>query len=653
MENFTQLGSDSFVYMVDRTTGSITFAPSLRTREETGSKTGSLKEVPEALAAVPGAEREIRVWYLRGGGSQGNVAASTLSVLKDPIPGVSVNNPAAAVGGRASETLENALLRAPQELHSLQRAVTARDFELLAKRFGAVSRARAYTRAKLWSYAPQGTVEVVLVPFLDERSRSGVTIDQLHAVQTDEARERIQKALDERSPLGTTIVVSYARYKTVRVHARVVVNAEEDAVTLKQRVLDRLYDAINPLPTESHSGWRFGQALRTSSLYDAALAEPGVSYVDDAKMIVDEVPEDAVGCLARDGFQAHTWYAGSHSILYRSMDDGDGWAPAGRFPGQDVVAVEVNAKVPGLLAVATHNSDGTGSHLHVSWDCGESWQEKSSAAFEIVDIAWTTRDGTPALLVATAAGLFEISMAAGSALVQVFVRPNDEKIGYYAVAVADLKVGTTVAVAARNMGGVFISSDAGKGNTFRNIGKAGEDVRVLSVQYDGDRAFLWAGLAAPGPNEPGNGCFAWALLGAQDPPEGWQAFNKGWLGGSCVQLAFQGDRILAATYDAGVIWMERRSDQESWQAPAIGCGLPQASREHPLERVDSLAVQPQGSMLLAGGKSGVFRSRDSGQYYESCSRRVFTDKVTLDPNWLFCSGEHDIEVVTEGEKGTN
>jgi hypothetical protein len=650
VENFTQLGSDLFVYLADRTTGTITFAPSVRTRDETGS----LKEVPEALAAVPAAEREIRVWYRHGGGSQGNVAANTLTVLKDPIPGVTVNNPAAAVGGRTAETVDNALLRAPQELHSLQRAVTARDFELLAKRSGAVSRARAYTRASLWKYAPPGTVEVVLVPFLDEQKSGGlVTIDQLHAVQTNESRERIQKALDERRPLGITCVASWARYKTVRVHARVVVNAEEDAAAVKKRVLDRLYDAINPLPTKSHPGWRFGQALRTSSLYDAALAEPGVSYVDDAKMIVDEVPEDEIECLAVDAFQPHTWYAGSHSTLYRSMDDGDGWAPAGRFPGQAVVAIEVNSKVPGLVAVATHDSDAPGSRLHVSWDCGESWQERSSAAFEIVDLAWISHDSIPVLLVATAVGLFEISMAPDSSLVQVFVRPDDEKIGYYAVAAAELKVGTSVAVAARNSGGVFLSSDGGKGNTFRNIGKAGEDVRVLNVQYDGDRAFLWAGLAAPGPSEPGNGCFAWALLGAQDPAEGWQAFNKGWLGGSCVRLAFQRDKILAATYDAGVLWMERRSDQESWQAPSIGCGLPQASREHPLQRVDSLAAEPDGSRLLTGGKSGVFRSRDSGQYYETCSRRVFTDKVTLDPNWLFCSGEHEIEVVSESEKGSN
>jgi hypothetical protein len=448
-------------------------------------------------------------------------------------------------------------------------------------------------------------------------------------------------------------VVSWARYKSVSVHARIVVSAEEDVIALRKRVLDRLYDAINPLPTKAHSGWRFGQALRTSSLYDAALAEPGVRYVDDAKMVVDEVPDNEVECLAIDAFQPHTWYAGSHSTLFRSMDDGDGWAPTGRFPSQTVVSIEVNSKVPGLVAVATNNSDASGSHLHVSWDCGASWQEKSSTAFEIVDLAWISRDGAPVLLLATAVGLFELSMAPDSALVQVFVRPDDEKIGYYAVAAAELKLGTSVAVASRNMGGVFLSSDGGKGNTFRNIGKAGEDVRVLNVQYDGDRAFLWAGLAAPGPSEPGNGCFAWALLGAQDPAGGWETYSKGWLGGSCVQLAFQGNKILAATYDAGVVWLERRYDQESWQTPSVGCGLPQASREHPLERVDSLAATPDGGMLLSGGKSGVFRSRDGGQRYESSSRKVFTDKVTLDPNWLFCSGEHEIEVVTESEKGTD
>jgi Baseplate J-like protein len=649
VENFTQLEPDPYAYILDRVAGTITFAPSVRTRDDTGS----LKEAPEALAAVPEAGREIRVWYRRGGGANGNVAPNTLTVLKDPIPGITVTNPGAAVGGRSAETVDNALLRGPQELHSLQRAVTARDFELLAKRSGAVSRARAFTKAALWMYAAPGTVEVVLVPFLDEHIQGAVTAAQLQALQTNQSRDRIQKALNERRPLGTTCVVSWAHYKTVKVHARVVAHAEEDAVALKKRVLDRLHNTINPLPTKSHSGWRFGQALRTSNVYDAALAEAGVSYVDNAQFIVEEVPASEVCCLAVDAFQPNTWYAGSQSVLYRSMDDGEGWASAGQFPGQVVYCVQGHPTVPGLLAVGTHDAGGgQGSRVYVSWDCGDSWEEKAVTGFTVQDMAWVFRDGTPWLFLATSVGLFELSMDANAAPVQVFVRPDDQQIGYYAVCAASSKSGVSVAVAARNMGGVFLSSEGGAGNTFRNIGKAGEDVRVLAVQEEGMRSFLWAGLAAV-LGDPGKGCFCWEMLGSQDPVEGWQTFDKNWLGGSCVELAFQGTKILAATFDGGVLWLERRGDQETWHAPNVGCGLPQASREHPFLRVDALAADPQRSILLTGAATGVFRSRDGGQRYSSCSRKSFTDKVTLPPNWLFCSGEHDIEVVTEDEKGTD
>jgi hypothetical protein len=437
------------------------------------------------------------------------------------------------------------------------------------------------------------------------------------------------------------------------VHARVVVQPEEDAVALKKRVLDRLYNTINPVPIKSHEGWRFGQALRTSNVYDAALAEAGVSYVDNAQFLVDEVPAVQVQCLERDAFQANTWYAGSGAVLYRSMDDAEGWASAGQFSGQTVYSAKAHPAVPGLVAVSTRNATGAqGSWVHVSWDCGENWQEKAVTAFNVEDMAWVFREGAPWLFLATSAGLFELSMQPDASPLQVFVHPDDQQIGYYAVATASSKGGVTVAVAAKNMGGVFLSSERGAGNTFRNIGKAGEDVRVLAVQYDGMRSFLWAGLAAV-LGDPGKGCFCWELLGSQDPPELWQTFDKNWLGGSCVALAFQGTKILAATFDGGVLWLEKRSDQESWRAPEVGCGLPQASREHPFQRVDTLAADPVATIVMAGGETGVYRSRDGGQRYWSCSRKIFVDKVTLPPNWLFCSGEHDIEVVTEDEKATD
>ena len=107
------------------------FAPAARTRvDESGE---ILDDTSEALAAIPPRGRDIRVWYRRGGGPDGNVAAGVLTAIREPIK-AAVTNPEPATGGRAAETLENALIRGPQELHTLSRAVTARDFELVAER---------------------------------------------------------------------------------------------------------------------------------------------------------------------------------------------------------------------------------------------------------------------------------------------------------------------------------------------------------------------------------------------------------------------------------------------------------------------------------------------------------------------------------------
>ena len=201
VENFSGAGDDRFVYMVDRMTGSVVFSPSVRMK----TSEGVLESDARALAELPKANREIRVWYQCGGGAIGNVMANTLTTLKDPIPGMAVTNPHPATGGRDAEPLENALRRGPQELHALHRAVTARDFEHIAcHASGAVDRAHAFTKAMLWSYAQPGTVEVLLVPHIPEsiRDQGRITISDLRSHETSEALAQIQKALDERKPSG-------------------------------------------------------------------------------------------------------------------------------------------------------------------------------------------------------------------------------------------------------------------------------------------------------------------------------------------------------------------------------------------------------------------------------------------------------------------
>jgi hypothetical protein len=640
--NFTDLGPDDYVYMADRSSGAIVFAPEARTR----LASGELSEAPTPLAAVPPPGRAIRVWYRRGGGAAGNVAAETLTSLKDPIGGVSVTNPAPATGGRDAESLENALIRGPQELHTLNRAVTARDFEFVAGRASGIKRARAITQAELWRYAQPGTVEVFLVPQPPEgTSADAITAEQLESAQTGEALERVWRALDERRPLGTSCLVEWTRYKTVRVGAEIVVQREEDREAVRRRVDERLHRTINPLPTDVNAGgWQFGQSLFASSVYKIILSEPGVRYARGIRLLVDEVPDTEVRALAADPFQPRTWYAASATRLFRSLNDGDGWEAMARFESEAVTKVEPHPDRPGLLAMATSLGERR-SRVHISRDSGGTWQAGDPLGFGVKDLAWLDRGEDPILLLATDVGLYSLDTAPGADPDPILVDPNDQDLGFDGVAALVEPGGEqTVAVAAQELKGVYLSNDGAADETFSNIGLEGKTIRVLEVRRDGPNRYLWAGIASPGGEEAGEGALSWQLLGRDRPIEKWRAWRNGWKGGSCFALAFQGRNVLAASYSSGVLVLDTTADEQAaWKAPGVDSNLIQ-KEVGKFEAVNALAADPEGRLVIAGADRGLRRSRDGGATYDDCSRRVFGEEVTIPPTWLFCDGANEIEV---------
>jgi hypothetical protein len=663
--NFSEAGEDAFVYIADRATGTITFAPALYALLDDGS----LSMTPGAMGEIPPSGREIRAWYRRGGGAEGNVAGQMLTVMKDPITGLQVTNPSPATGGRAAETLDNALARGPKELHSLERAVTAQDFELIAMKSSQIARARAFTRADLWSYADRGTVEVLLVPYVPPAARAGGRLSAQTLVdhQTDVARQQVQTALDQRRPLGTACLVQWARCKEVRVSLKAVVRREEDAASVKTRVLERLNESISPLGGEDNiaNGFPFGQSLRISNIYDIVLSEPGVRWVDDVRLQVDSVPE-AVSVLAADHFQAQTWYAASGRRLFRSTNDGDGWELMIEFPEDErIELVRAHPEGAGMVALTTRVGDTEAVRVHISRDCGDTWLNVTNTEFHIEDLAWLMRDKRPLLLLATDKGLYELAeLEPNSSIVQVLVVPNNQSLSFYAVtAVTDARGQVMVAVAAQNSGGVYLSGQGGRANTFRPIeGVEGKDVRVLAVQTQGTRRWLWAGTYAFG-EESGAGCLRWELRGDEDPVEGWQAFASKWEAGSCRSLCFAGSHVFAASHRGGVLRLNADANKPAWEAPDINSGLPLRDlAKGRFLTIESVAAGPQGAPIMAGvaageegaSGNGIYRSREQVDSYakwtyELCTERVFTDKVTLPETWLLTSGEHEVTVVSELE----
>jgi hypothetical protein len=371
--------------------------------------------------------------------------------------------------------------------------------------------------------------------------------------------------------------------------------------------------------------------------------------VDSVRFVVDEAPDHDVRALAADQYQSQTWYAGAGAVLFRSSNAGQGWEPAGRFPGETVTrVVPAPAPVrpgiaarPGSVAVVTQAPDGSGSSVYLTADLGETWSRLCALDQVISDVDWLDRDGTGALLLATGGGLFEVALLPGATPTQTLVDPADPDRGFYAVRafVSDRGV-PGVALAAQAQYGVYLSLNAGRRGTFQPVGLANVDNRVLAVQYDGPATVLWVGAGEPDPRRAGQGAHRTRLY---ETDVRWQQVNSGWVGGTCRGLTVAGTQLVAGTQSGGVVRLDLTAQNPAWQSVAVNCGLPLRDRTR-FEPVDAIAAGP--GQLLAGGVRGVYRSADAVTFAVSANQST-VDLVTTPETWLLCSGEHEITVVRD------
>jgi hypothetical protein len=666
VESFSLPVEDPYVFVADRVNGLITFGPALQT------------DAPDAsLGAAPGLGREIRVSYRRGGGASGNVVAGTLDRFKEPaniagIAGVAQDHD--ATGGRAAETLEGALVRGPAVLHSLKRAVTARDFEALV-RFtpGGVALVKAFTQRELWEHANPGTVDIVLVPDVPEAERgpSHEHIDEAELVrkQSDPERARVQGLLDRRRPLGTSCLVRWARYKSVSVRAEVALATAESADVVKARLAGAIYRALSPLDGGTGRQRGFGWPVRRADIYSVLSRDPGVQYVRGVTLSLDVVP-GAVRALAADLFQPDTWYAACENGLFRSTNRAQSWERVFFVEGTRVERVVPHFGRPGLLAIVTQAlGNPKDACIYLSRDCGETWSEDRRPQENLTDIAWTMRSNRPVLLSTTDKGLYEIAITFAEAPVPsarfasnpvpVTVDPRRPTVGFRAVtATVDARGTPLVAVAAMEPPwGIFLSVDAGASGSFRDT-TLNEDIRVLEFQQaDSTTTYLWAGVTVAG-EDKGKGCFRREMDGKAIPTPAWQEARQGWEGGLVSALAFRGTQVVAASYTRGVMTWDERAQQ--WRPSELGCGLPENNENRLFQPVLALATEPgtpprgELPLLLVGGDRGLFRrtrerdragSIERDRYVPGAPRDI--EEVAPPPDWLICSGTHT--VVEPGE----
>jgi predicted phage baseplate assembly protein len=297
-ENFAHSDRFDRHFVVDTATGEVVFGPAIRQPDGTVRQYGRVLE----------AGRTIRVRrYRTGGGVKGNVPVGSLTVLTTSLAYVSrVSNLRRASGGQDPETLEEVVMRAQREMKAQLRAVTAEDYELLAKKASrSVARVKCNvprsssgrdggrSSDRAGSHVMPGTVEIIIVPSAADSLRAG----DLSGLHVDRAlASAVEEYLDQYRLLTTILRIKEPNYVGVKVHAEIVPSEFSSPEIVRARAVEALRVFLSPLLVAEDpsllddimgsewEGWPFGRDLYAAELFSLLQRVPGVKHVLDVQL---------------------------------------------------------------------------------------------------------------------------------------------------------------------------------------------------------------------------------------------------------------------------------------------------------------------------------------------------------------------------------
>jgi predicted phage baseplate assembly protein len=270
--NFADSGPDDRHYTFDPVNGEITLGPAIRERGGT--------YVQHGYVPPRGTELRMRT-YAVGGGPTGNVARHTITVLRTTIPYIStVDNRYPAQGGVAGETLDEAKARGPIALRTRSRAVTAEDYELLAREAAPeIARVKCQTAGE---GADAGSVRVLIVPAV-VGDPMAVEFEQF--LLSDELLEKVRDKLEATRLIGTRVLIEPPLYQGVTVVAKVLARPRFSTARVEADCVAALFRFLNPLTGGPEgNGWPWGRPLQAGEVYSTLQSVRGVDLIDDVRI---------------------------------------------------------------------------------------------------------------------------------------------------------------------------------------------------------------------------------------------------------------------------------------------------------------------------------------------------------------------------------
>lgn len=231
----------------------------------------------------------IKADYQTGGGSAGNVEAGAISALKSSISFIdSVNNPELSDGGADIETMDQLVVRAPQQLKNRGRAVTEKDFEWIAREASRkVSRAKCIPNLDTFYAFNPGWVMLIIVPQSNEdKPELSVGLKEIVRTYMEKLCAGALKTMDR-------LTVNGPVYLHVSISAKLVTRSANVIPAVEAMVYHDIRKFLHPLTGGySGDGWGFGKLPCLSDFYRLLEEVDGVDHVENLTMEISGTQKD-------------------------------------------------------------------------------------------------------------------------------------------------------------------------------------------------------------------------------------------------------------------------------------------------------------------------------------------------------------------------
>ena len=285
--------------------------------------------VTKAYGVAP-SNTTLTVTYLRGGGVTSNVASNVIttitgvdtSIVNFPtntpvlnttiLNSLAVNNPQAATGGRAEETLDEIRQNALKQLASQNRAVTREDYIIRAlampPEFGSVTKV-FITPDEQNNLLTGDSGDIVANPLAMNMYILGYNEDRQITTVNRAVKENLKTYISHYRMLTDSINIRDAYTVNIQVNFDIIPLRDRNANEVLLTCVNAMKDYFNI------DKWQINQPIMLSDIYNMLLTQPGVQTV--TKIDISNLNDSSLG-------YSNIFYgikqATRNGIIYPSMD---------------------------------------------------------------------------------------------------------------------------------------------------------------------------------------------------------------------------------------------------------------------------------------------------------------------------------------------